>query len=60
MTRPLGASFADWAGKPARIGGLNFGDGAVSLVLTLLILVFVGIGATSRKSRDVDLIQNQT
>ncbi|MDR3096056.1 MAG: hypothetical protein LBV73_03165 [Paraburkholderia sp.] len=60
MTRPLGASFADWAGKPVQIGGLNFGDGAVSLVLTLLILVFVGIGAASRKSLDMDPIQNRT
>jgi uncharacterized membrane-anchored protein len=40
MTRPLGASFADWFGKPI-LGGLGLGDGIVSLVLTILIVVFV-------------------
>lgn len=58
MTRPLGASFADWAGKPARISGLGFGDGAVSLVLTLLILAFVGIGSARRSARNTRHIQN--
>jgi uncharacterized membrane-anchored protein len=41
VTRPLGASFADWSGKSA-LGGLGLGDARVSLVLTLLIIVFVG------------------
>jgi uncharacterized membrane-anchored protein len=41
VTRPLGASFADWFGKPF-LGGLGLGDTKVSLVLTLLIIVFVG------------------
>ncbi len=40
VTRPLGASFADWFGKSA-LGGLGLGDAAVSLVLTLLIVGFV-------------------
>ena len=41
MTRPLGASFADWFGKPF-LGGLGLGDTNVSLVLTILILGMVG------------------
>ncbi len=41
MTRPLGASFADWFGKPG-LGGLDLGDAKVVLVLTILIIVFVG------------------
>jgi uncharacterized membrane-anchored protein len=38
LTRPLGASFADWMGKPA---GLGWGDGRVSIVLATLIVVLV-------------------
>ena len=34
VTRPLGASFADWMGKPVSLGGLGWGQGRVSLVLT--------------------------
>lgn len=40
VTRPLGASFADWTGKSA-LGGLGLGDGPVALVLTALIVAFV-------------------
>ncbi len=41
MTRPLGASIADWVGKPY-LGGLGLGDDKVSLILTILIIVCVG------------------
>ena len=37
LTRPLGASFADWVGKPTGSGGLGAGDGVVALVLGALI-----------------------
>ena len=43
LTRPLGASFADWFGKPRSWGGQGGGDGNVSLVLGVLILVFVAL-----------------
>lgn len=42
VTRPLGASFADWMGKPTIVGGLGWGDGPVSAVLAVLIIVLVG------------------
>lgn len=42
LTRPLGASFADWAAKPVSRSGLGFGSGRVSVVLLLLIVAFVG------------------
>jgi uncharacterized membrane-anchored protein len=42
MTRPLGASFADWMGKSRHAGGLGLGDGPVALVLGLLIAALVG------------------
>ncbi len=41
LTRPLGASFADWAGKPHSVGGLAHGDGPVSFVLAILIILVV-------------------
>jgi uncharacterized membrane-anchored protein len=49
LTRPLGASFADWFGKPHSIGGLGLGDGHVSLGLTLVIIGFVGYLSLTRK-----------
>jgi uncharacterized membrane-anchored protein len=41
MTRPLGASIADWLGKPY-LGGLGFGDTWIALILTILIIICVG------------------
>jgi uncharacterized membrane-anchored protein len=52
LTRPLGASIADWLGKPKIVGGLGIGDGPVALVLALLIVGFVAYLAVSRV--DVD------
>jgi len=42
VTRPLGASFADWFSKPHPQTGLGFGDGPVS---GLGLIVFVGLVA---------------
>jgi len=41
LTRPLGASFADWLGKPAYRSGLGYGDGTVTVVTLLAIVVLV-------------------
>jgi uncharacterized membrane-anchored protein len=41
MTRPVGASFADWTGKTVNAGGLGWGDGKVAAVLGLLIVGLV-------------------
>jgi uncharacterized membrane-anchored protein len=48
ITRPLGASFADWMGVPRDLGGLNLGRGAVTVGLTLVIVAFVGYLSVSR------------
>lgn len=40
ITRPFGASFADYFGKPI-LGGVGFGDEIVSAVLAVLIITFV-------------------
>lgn len=41
LTRPLGASFADWLGVPHDLGGLDLGRGWVSLVLIVMIVGMV-------------------
>jgi uncharacterized membrane-anchored protein len=46
ITRPLGASFADWFSKPHSITGLGLGDGtvsAVALVVFVLLVAYVAI-----------------
>jgi len=48
VTRPLGASFADWLGKPY-LGGLGLSDAKVALVLTMLIIGFVGYLTVTHK-----------
>ena len=48
VTRPLGATFADWLGKPY-LGGLGLSDAKVALVLTMLIIGFVGYLTVTRK-----------
>jgi uncharacterized membrane-anchored protein len=49
ITRPLGASVADWVGKSKTVGGLGVGDGPVSLVLVALIIGFVSYLAVTRR-----------
>jgi uncharacterized membrane-anchored protein len=49
VTRPLGASFADWMAVPRSRGGLAYDYGPVSLALTVLIIGFVGYLAVTRK-----------
>ncbi len=48
-TRPLGASFADWMGKPKSAGGLGLGDGTVALALGALIFGLVAYLAVTRR-----------
>lgn len=52
MTRPLGASFADWAGKSSpSAGGLGIGDGPVAAVLGVLIVAGVAYLTVSRSDQ---------
>ncbi len=41
LTRPLGASFADWFGKPVAAHGLGYGAGTVAGVLAVVIFILV-------------------
>jgi uncharacterized membrane-anchored protein len=52
VTRPLGASFADWAAAPQQTGGLGLGFGLISGALTVLIVGFVAYLTVTR--RDVE------
>lgn len=48
LTRPLGASLADWLAVPHTQGGLGLGTGEVTLTLGLLIVALVGALALRR------------
>jgi uncharacterized membrane-anchored protein len=48
VTRPLGASFADYFSKPRALSGLDYGDGPVSAVLLAVLAVLVGYTAVAR------------
>ena len=49
LTRPLGASFADWMGVSHNRGGLGLGTGPVSLGLLIIILCLVYFMAVTHK-----------
>jgi uncharacterized membrane-anchored protein len=49
MTRPFGASFADWFGKAPSFSGLGLGTGLISLVLAVLIAGLVGYLTVTHK-----------
>jgi uncharacterized membrane-anchored protein len=48
LTRPLGASFADWLSKSHHLSGLNFGDGQVAAVSAVIIALLVAYVAVAR------------
>lgn len=55
FTRPLGASFADWFGRTPGLGGIGFGTGRTSIVLTVLIILLVGYLTATR----IDIKNNE-
>jgi uncharacterized membrane-anchored protein len=48
MTRPLGASFADWTGKSRHAGGIGIGDGTIAFILLAVIVAGVAYLGISR------------
>jgi uncharacterized membrane-anchored protein len=48
LTRPLGASFADWLSKSHQLSGLNLGDGQVAAVSAAVIALLVAYVAIAR------------
>ena len=57
ITRPLGASFADYFGKPHSLSGAGYGEGTVALITTLIVTVLVGYLAVTK--RDIQPPQQQ-
>jgi uncharacterized membrane-anchored protein len=49
VTRPLGASFADWFGKPHAQTGLGLGDGTVSALALVAFTALVAYAAITRR-----------
>jgi uncharacterized membrane-anchored protein len=49
VTRPLGASVADFLGKPKNVGGLGIGDGPVSVGFAVLIIILVAYLSATRR-----------
>ena len=49
MTRPFGASFADLFGRTKDLGGLGFGTGKTSIILTILIIILVSYLSITKK-----------
>ncbi|MFD9635311.1 COG4705 family protein [Streptomyces violascens] len=50
LTRPLGASFADWMGVPTTRAGLGWGTGPVTLALIVPIVTLVACLAAAHKN----------
>ena len=50
LTRPVGASFADYFSKGHDTSGLGFGNGPTALVLTLIVVVLVAYTARARET----------
>ena len=48
VTRPLGASFADYFSKPHSLSGANYGDASVALITTIIVAIGVGYLAVTR------------
>ncbi|NRD78931.1 hypothetical protein HPT25_16325 [Bacillus sp. BRMEA1] len=54
MTRPVGASFSDWISASKSHGGVGLGEGPVSLILTIFIIILVGYLSITRKDIQAD------
>jgi uncharacterized membrane-anchored protein len=59
LTRPLGASFADWMGSPTGRGGLGFEMAYVAVGWLLAIAAFVAYLAVTREDARTDLPSRQ-
>jgi len=58
VTRPLGASFADWLGVSHARGGLNWGTGAVSIGAAILIAGVVAYMAATQPATSANARRN--
>jgi uncharacterized membrane-anchored protein len=58
VTRPLGASFADYLGRARSTSGLGYGSGRVAVVAVIVVAILVGYLAVTR--RDIQAPQDHT
>lgn len=58
LTRPLGASIADWLGKPHSLTGLGYGDGTVTVLATLAIVVLVAYAGRRDSDAEELMVEN--
>jgi len=49
VTRPLGASFADYFGRPQSLSGLGLGSGRVAVIVAIAVAILVGYLAITRR-----------
>ena len=49
VTRPLGASFADYFGRARELSGLGLGSGLVAVIVTIAVAILVGYLAVTRR-----------
>jgi uncharacterized membrane-anchored protein len=59
LTRPLGASFADWLGKRPSLGGVGLGDGTVALLGAIVIAGLVAVLARTHTSAGAERLAPQ-
>lgn len=52
LTRPLGASIADWLGKPTDRTGLGWGDGTVTAIGLAMFIALVAYAAYTHSDED--------
>ncbi|GAA1585067.1 membrane protein [Kribbella hippodromi] len=60
LTRPLGASIADWFGKPLHTGGLGWGTGPVTAIGLLLFAALVTYLARTHNDVDHAAVHNRS
>jgi uncharacterized membrane-anchored protein len=49
VTRPLGASFADYFGRPHSLSGIGFGSGRLAVIVAVVVAILVGYLAVTRR-----------
>ncbi len=49
VTRPLGASFADYFGRPHSLSGVDFGSGKTAVIVAIAVAVLVGYLSVTRR-----------
>ena len=62
VTRPLGASFADYISKPTNMSGIGFGDGPTALVFTVavaLLVIYLAVARPDIQPADIPVLPSE-